>query len=146
MRSSTAKQIDQSQNHSSHEEVNLFCTNFVPPSRERWHFRIYRHCIFCNLQDNNTHGKNDPVSGHHIFNKLQALQPTVTFQNARRSRSTPIAKLAKSLGLSPVLATCLCLKSSPGWDLLRFSATCSHLLLGRVRLQTKFARFRRFCP
>ena len=35
------------------------------PSRERWHSWILRHCIFCNLQNGKTRGKNDPVSGHH---------------------------------------------------------------------------------
>jgi hypothetical protein len=46
------------------------CTNFVPPSRERWSFWISCHFIFCNLQNGKTRGKNDTVSGHHIIRKL----------------------------------------------------------------------------
>ncbi len=72
------------------------CTNFVPPSRERWSFRISWHFVFCNLQNHNTRGKNDPVSGHHIFNNLQAHRTTITFRNvptARRSRSTPTPRI-----------------------------------------------------
>lgn len=51
-----------------------FCTNFVPPSRERWHFRNYCHFIFCNLQKDNTRGKNDPVSGHHHPNPTHSTR------------------------------------------------------------------------
>jgi len=43
------------------------CTKFVPPSRERWHFRIFRCFVFCNLQMAHPRGKNDPVSGHHRY-------------------------------------------------------------------------------
>jgi len=60
--------------------VWLLCTNFVPPIRERWRFRIFLHCIFCNLQNSKARGKNDPVSGHHIFNNLQIRQSAFPFQ------------------------------------------------------------------
>jgi hypothetical protein len=52
------------------------------------------------------------VGGHHLFNKLRAIQPTVTFQNvpnARRSRSTPNPKLSgisTSLRYEPLICTC----------------------------------------
>jgi hypothetical protein len=56
------------------------CTNFVPPSRERWIFGSSCHCIFCNLQEYKTRRKNNPVSGHHIINNLQTREFAFPFQ------------------------------------------------------------------
>src|SRR6202041_3132622 len=72
----------------------LFCTNFVPPTRERWSFWISCHFVFCSLQKDKTRGKNDPVSGHDLFQQLSGKMFTANYvagSNARTpSRALPI--------------------------------------------------------
>jgi hypothetical protein len=60
----------------------------------------------CKLQIPLAGRETDPVSGHHIFNNLQAHRATITFRNvptARRSLSTPTPLVAKSSPLAEYL-------------------------------------------
>src|SRR5258708_33629789 len=73
----------------SENQKNKFCKT-VWAFWHFWHFSSpFR---ICKLQIPLATRETDPVSGHHIFNNLQAHRATIPFQNvptARRSRSTP---------------------------------------------------------